>query len=144
MHWDDMKKTANFDISEQDDAIVLLFPRGNDYMLGYNVLMSIVKPIVKSISKKAAKIYDSDVFVPFICDQMMGDPKYALELSSVLNDPDLSSSERIEKITRVSWEKFFKEINNIVYYNFGKKIEWFKEEKFKCSPTKFFESYFFY
>lgn len=27
--------------------------------------------------------------------------------------------------------EFFKEINNIVHYNFGKKIEWFKEEKFK-------------
>lgn len=115
MHWDDMKKTAYFDISAQDDAIVLLFPRGNEYMLGYNVLMSIVKPVVKIISKKAAKMFDSDVFVPFICGQMMGDPNYALELSSVLNDPDLSTSERIEKITSVSWNKFFKEINNLAW-----------------------------
>lgn len=115
MHWSDMKKSAYFDINAQDDAIVLLFPRGNDYMLGYNVLMSIVKPVVKIISKKAAKMFDSDVFVPFICEQMMGDPNYALELSSVMNDPDLSTSERIEKITSVSWNKFFKEINNLAW-----------------------------
>lgn len=115
MHWDDMKKTANFDISDQDDAIILLFPRGNDYMMVYNILQSIIKPIVKVISKKAAKDCDSDIFVPLICGKLINDPNYLLEIKSTINDSDLSISEKIEKITSVTWTKFWEAVSKFVW-----------------------------
>ena len=115
MHWSDMKKTANFDISAQDDAIVLLFPRGNDYMMVYNIMQSIMKPIVKLISKKAAKMFDSDIFFPIICGKFINDPNYILEVKSAMFDPDLNSVEKIEKITTVSWNHLFKVINKVAW-----------------------------
>ena len=120
MHWDDMKKTANFVISEQDDAIVLLFPRGNDYMMVYNILQSIIKPIVKIISKKAAKELDSDIFLPIVCEKMLNDPDYMLEVVSTLGDSNLSSFDKIEKVTSVSWTKFFKAVEKFGWDKFDK------------------------
>ena len=120
MHWDDMKKTANFVISEQDDAIVLLFPRGNDYMMVYNILQSIIKPIVKIISKKVAKELDSDIFLPIVCEKMLNDPDYMLEVRSTLGDSNLSASDKIEKITSVSWTKFFKAVEKFGWDKFDK------------------------
>ena len=113
MHWSDEKKTANFDISEQDDAIVLLFPRGSAYMMVYNILQSIVKPIFKFISKEAAKEWDSDVFIPLICEKMLNDPNYILEVGRALNDSDLSTFDKIETITSVSWTQFFKAVDKL-------------------------------
>lgn len=112
MHWDDMKTTAYFDINAQDDAIVLLFPRGNDYMLVYNILQSIIKPIVKTISKKAAKAFDSDIFFPIVIGKMLNNPDYILEVWSTLNNSDLSTLEKTEKIRSLSWTNFFKVITN--------------------------------
>jgi len=111
MHWSDEKKTANFDISEQDDAIVLLFPRGNKYMLVYNIFQSIVKPIVKFISKKLSKKYDSEVIIPVLCGGMASDMDYIFELESTLVDPNLRADEKIEKITSLTWTKFFKALD---------------------------------
>ena len=123
MHWSDMKKTVNFDIKEQDDAVVLLFPRGNDFMLGYNVLQLVVKPIIKATSKKASKIYDDDVFIPFICEKMVSDPNFALEVSSVMNNPDLSTSEIIERITGIGWNQFFKALDKLVWDKLDKGLK---------------------
>ncbi|MBR4730163.1 MAG: formylglycine-generating enzyme family protein [Prevotella sp.] len=111
MHWSDMKKTANFDISAQDDAIVLLFPRGNNYMLVYNIFQSIVKPIVKLMSKKLSKKLDSEVIIPVICGGMASDIDYIIELESTLDDPNLRFYEKIEKITSLTWTKFFKALD---------------------------------
>ena len=112
MHWDDMKKSAYFDINAQDDAIVLLYPRGNDYMLVYNILQSIVKPIVKTISKKAGKAFDSDILVPFVCGKMLNSPDYIMEVTSTLNSSELKSYEKVEKIRSLSWTNFFKAITD--------------------------------
>lgn len=115
MHWDDMKETAYFDISAQDDAIVLLFPRGNDYMMVYNIMQSVMKPIVKIISKKSAKLFDSDIFFPIICGKMINDPNYILEVKSAMFDSDLNSVEKMDKITSVTWTKFYKLINDLAW-----------------------------
>lgn len=112
MHWDDMKKSAYFDINAQDDAIVLLYPRGNDYMLVYNILQSIVKPIVKTISKKAGKAFDSDILVPFVCGKMLNSPDYIMEITRTLNSSELKSYEKVEKIRSLSWTNFFKAITD--------------------------------
>ena len=123
MHWDDMKKSAYFDINAQDDAIVLLFPRGNDYMMVYNILQSVVKPIVKIISKKASKHLDDDVVIPILCEQLFGDPDYMLNLKSVLNDPGLGALEKIEEITSITWTKFFKALDKVIQSNIDEAIK---------------------
>ena len=123
MHWSDMKKSAYFDISAQDDAIVLLFPRGNDYMMVYNIIQSVVKPIVKIISKKASKYLDDDVVIPILCEQLFGDPDYMLNLKSVLNDPELGALEKIEEITSITWTKFFKALDKVIQSNIDEAIK---------------------
>lgn len=115
MHWSDEKKTVNFDISDQGDAVVLLFPRGNDYMMVYNVMQSIMKPIVKIISKKAAKMFDSDIFFPIICEKMINDPNYILEVKSAMFDSNLNAAEKVEKITSATWNQFFKVANKLAW-----------------------------
>ena len=123
MHWSDEKKTAYFDISAQDDAIVLLFPRGNDYMLVYNILQSVVKPVVKMISKKASKQLDSDVVIPVLCENLFGDPDYMLNLQSVLDDPELGALEKIEEIMSITWPKLLKGIDKVFQSNIDSAIK---------------------
>ena len=123
MHWDDEKKTANFDISEQDDAIVLLFPRGNNYILVYNIFQSIVKPIVKFMSKKVSKSLDSEVVLPVLIGGMASDIDYIIELESTLDNPKLGVSEKIEKITSLTWTKFFKALDKSFQGDFDAAIK---------------------
>lgn len=123
MHWSDEKKTANFNISEQDDAIVLLFPRGNDYMMVYNIMQSIMKPIVKVISKKASKAFDSDVFIPVVCGKLLNDPNYILEVKGMLNDANMNAFEKIDKVTSVTWTKFLKLAENSVWDSLDKGLK---------------------
>lgn len=111
MHWSDEKKTAYFDISEQDDAIVLLFPQGNNHMLVYNIFQTIVKPIVKFMSKKLSKQLESEVILPVLCGRMASDIDYIDEVECTVADPDLSAHEKIEKITSLTWTKFFKALD---------------------------------
>ena len=123
MHWSDEKKTAYFDITAQDDAIVLLFPRGNDYMMVYNILQSVVKPVVKMISKKASKQLDSDVVIPVLCENLFGDPDYMLNLKSVLDDPELGALEKIEEIMSITWPKLLKGIDKVFQSNIDSAIK---------------------
>ena len=123
MHWSDEKKTAYFDISAQDDAVVLLFPRGNDYMMVYNILQSVVKPVVKMISKKASKHLDSDVVIPVLCENLFGDPDYMLNLQSVLDDPELGALEKIEEIMSITWPKLLKGIDKVFQSNIDSAIK---------------------
>ena len=123
MHWDDEKKTANFDISEQDDAIILLFPRGNNYILVYNIFQSIVKPIVKFMSKKVSKSLDSEVVLPVLIGGMASDIDYIIELESTLDNPKLGVSEKIEKITSLTWTKFFKALDKSFQGDFDAAIK---------------------
>ena len=117
MHWSDMKKSAFFDISTQDDAIVLLFPQGNDYMMMYNILQSIIRPIIKFVSKKAAKKFDSDIFIPFVCGNMINNPDYLLKIKSAINNPDLGTASKIETITSLTWTEFWKQVPKFLESN---------------------------
>ena len=107
MTWDNTKMTFDMSFISDHDVVIVAEPSDNDFMLYYNVLKTLLSPIVKHISKSLnpnSAEGGSDYLIPFITD-LLADVDYQLKFNQIWNS-STQFSEKSKDILVLTWPKF--------------------------------------
>lgn len=125
MTWDKTKVTFDMDFTKPNDVVLMGAP-DKDYMLLYNVLKTVMEPILKKVCKnlnKAAKGENGPDFFSILCWELMKDLGYWDEFSNIM-DSDMSNGQKVRKVVEKTLPKC-KEI--LTEYARQKMDEWTKD-----------------
>ncbi|MBO4827628.1 MAG: hypothetical protein J5506_10450, partial [Prevotella sp.] len=106
MTWDNTKKTFNMSFFTSNDVVIVAGPAENDLMMYYNVLKTIIDPIIKKIAKKLTNAEDEDYMLNF-CISLVADEDYRSDFYNIF-DSNKSYGAKAKDIVVLTWPKIKK------------------------------------
>ena len=123
MTWDNEIKKVTFNMTTNDDIVVVAGPRDNSFVLGYNILKVAVEPILKMVAKKLLKgkgetFFEEKILIPFLTDfffKMATDTELKAKYESIIYDQSLSNKAKIMGLADLMAPKLFDFVLKEVY-----------------------------
>lgn len=112
MTWDCTKKTFDMSFTTSNDVVIVLGPADNDLMMYYNVLKTVIDPIIKKVAKKLTNAEDEDYMLNF-CIDLLADENYRSEFYSIFNSNKMFST-KAKEILVLTWPKMETYLNKIL------------------------------
>ena len=104
MTWDNTKKTFDMSFFSSNDVVIVLGPADNNLMMYYNILKSVMDPIIKEVAKKLTGAEDEDCMLNF-CIDLVADEDYRSDFSEIINS-NRTYGGKAKEILILTWPKF--------------------------------------
>ena len=106
MTWDNTKTTFDMSFLTNRGVVIVAGPADNQLMMYYNVLKSVIDPIIKKVAKKLVDAEDDDYMLLF-CIDLVADEDYRADFSNIINS-NKTYGAKAKDILVLTWPKMRK------------------------------------
>lgn len=103
MTWDKTKLTFDMAFFSSNDVVICVGPADNDFMMYYNVMKTIMDPLVKCIAKKLTGAEQDDYMLNF-CISLVADEDFRYKFYSIINGNKTYGGKAAD-ILNLAWPK---------------------------------------
>ena len=108
MTWDNTKKKFDMSFRNSNDVVICAGPAENELVMYYNVVKTVVDPVIKTFAKNFTGAEDEDYMLNF-CIDLLADEDYRSKFFDIIYS-DKSFGEKAEEILTLTWPKMMKYI----------------------------------
>ena len=113
MTWDNTKKTFDMSFFTSNDVVIVAGPAENNLMMYYNVLKTIIDPIIKKVAKKLTGAEDEDYMLNF-CIELAADEDYRSDFADIFMS-NKTYAVKAKEILILTWPKMRKYLDEFFY-----------------------------
>lgn len=112
MTWDNTKTTFDMSFLTNRGVVIVAAPADHDLMMYYNVLKSVMDPLLKAVAKKIVDAKDED-FMLLFCIDLLADEDYRADFYNIF-DSNKTYGAKAKDILVLTWPKMRKYLDKFL------------------------------